>query len=382
MARKLDDIFNECYERIRLGESLESCLRRYPEHRAELESLLITAFDVGRRASYIHPRPAFKHWTGVRVEAARYHARQPQRQIERAETFSRWRQGWAVALAAVLILILTSGGTMAASAASLPDQPLYQVKLVTEQVRLALAFTDAQKAQVQTQIVGTRAAEVQALANQGKTEQAAIAAERLADQLELADSAIEMAERIKAEGSLPTPPESPAVPPASTVEQPAPPPAETTEVPTVSTGEQPTPPPPAESLTVPTVSTGEQPTPPPAESLTVPTVATGEQPAPPPPAESLTVPTVATGEQPTTSAATTGGKTSATTKHLKKSLDNSTSKSLEALKKAMENASPQTKSDWQRAIDTIPKKSYSQPTSQSDNTTGKEVKPKYNKRGR
>ena len=362
MARKLDDIFNECYERIRLGESLESCLRRYPEHRAELESLLITAFDVGRRASYIHPRPAFKHWTGVRVEAARYHARQPQRQIERAEIFSRWRQGWAVALAAVLILILTSGGTMAASAASLPDQPLYQVKLVTEQVRLALAFTDAQKAQVQTQIVGTRAAEVQALANQGKTEQAAIAAERLADQLELADSAIEMAERIKAEGSLPTPPESPAVPPASTVEQPTPPPAETTEVPTVSTGEQPTPPPPAESLTVPTVATGEQPT--------------------PPPAESLTVPTVSTGEQPTTSAATTGGKTSATTKHLKKSLDNSTSKSLEALKKAMENASPQTKSDWQRAIDTIPKKSYSQPTSQSDNTTGKEVKPKYNKRGR
>jgi outer membrane biosynthesis protein TonB len=362
MARKLDDIFNECYERIRLGESLESCLRRYPEHRAELESLLITAFDVGRRASYIHPRPAFKHWAQVRVEAARYHARQPQRQIERAETFSRWRQGWAVALAAVLILILTSSGTMAASAASLPDQPLYQVKLVTEQVRLALAFTDAQKAQVQTQIVGTRAAEVQALANQGKTEQAAIAAERLADQLELADSAIEMAERIKAEGSLPPPPESPAVPPASTVEQPVPPPpAEPPAVPTVATGEQPT----------------ESATPPPAESLTVPTVSTGEQPT-----ESATPPASTEEEQPTTSAATTGGKTSATTKHLKKSLDNSTSKSLEALKKAMENASPDTKSDWQKAIDTISKKSYSQPTAQSDNTTGKEVKPKYNKRGR
>jgi hypothetical protein len=358
MARKLDDIFNECYERIRLGESLESCLRRYPEHRAELESLLITAFDVGRRASYIHPRPEFKHWARVRVEASQHHARQQQRQTERPETFSRWRQGWAVALAAVLILLLTSGSTMAASAASLPDQPLYPVKLFTEQVKLTLAFTDEQKAEVQTQLVGTRAAEVQALANQGKTGQATIAAERLAKQLELADSAIAMAERIIAEGSLPT---APAVPTTSTGEQPAPP----------------TPPP-----AVPTVSTGEQPAPsetPPIPTPAVPTVSTGEQPTSPP-TESSTAPPAPTEEQPTTSAATTTSKASARTEQLKKTLNGNTATSLEALKKARDNASPETKSDWQRAIDKIPKKSYKKSTSQSDNKTqSKPVIPSDNK---
>src|SRR4030042_7049063 len=220
MARKLDDIFNECYERIRSGESLESCLMRYPKHAAELELLLKTALDIGRRASYIQPRPEFKHWALVRLEGEQHYARQ-QRQPAKPGHFS-WRQSWAVAVAAVLVLLLAGGSTAAASSNALPDEPLYPVKLATEQVRLTFAISDAQKAQVQTQLAETRAVEVETMANEGKTEHAAITAARLAKQLELANAAIDKVEAASG-ATLPSP--TTTEPP---ITEPAPPvPAET-----------------------------------------------------------------------------------------------------------------------------------------------------------
>jgi hypothetical protein len=371
MARKLDDIFNECYERMRSGESLESCLNRYPKHAAELEQLLYTAFDIGRRVSYIQPRPEFKHWALVRLEGEQHYISQ-QRQPAKPGHFS-WRQSWSVAVAAVLILLLTGGGTAIASSNALPDEPLYPVKLATEQVRLTFAVTDAQKAQVHTQLVETRAAEVEAMANEGKTEHAAITAARLAKQLEQANAAIE---KVEAASGI-TPPSTTTTEP--TVTEPAPPtPAET-----VTEEQPPAEVPPAQTETV----TEEQPTTPsetvteeqqppaevpPAQTETV----TEEQPTTPsetvteeqqPPAEvpPTTPPETVTEEQqppaevpPTTpSKATTQDKWTTQRERFKKSLEESTSKSLTALENAKEKASPQTKNDWQQAINKIAEKS-------------------------
>ncbi|MFC2050623.1 DUF5667 domain-containing protein, partial [Chloroflexota bacterium] len=217
MARKLDDIFNECYERIRSGESLESCLYRYPEYAAELEPLLRTALDIGRRASYIQPRPEFKHWALVRLEGEQHYARQQRQPAAKPGHFS-WRQGWSVAVAVVLILLLTGSGTVIASSNAMPDEPLYPVKLATEEVRLTFAVTDAQKVQVHTQLAETRAVEVETMAKEGKTEHAAITAARLVKQLELASAAIDKVEAGPTETPAPTPPPettvTPPVPPA------------------------------------------------------------------------------------------------------------------------------------------------------------------------
>jgi hypothetical protein len=364
MARKLEDIFNECYERMRSGESLESCLYRYPEHAAELEQLLMTAFDIGRRASYIQPRPEFKHWSLVRLEGERHYISQ-QRQPAKPGHFS-WRQGWAVAIASVLILLLTGVGTAAASSNALPDEPLYPVKLATEQVRLTLAVTDAQKAQVHIQLVETRAVEVEVMANEGKTEHAAITAARLAKQLELANAAIDKLEATS--GTTPPPattetvteeqpttPEEPEATETVTGEQPTTP--EEPEATETVTGEQPTTP--EEPEATETV-TGEQP---PAEEqpATPPETVTEEQPTPadvpPAPPETMVTeeqPTPA--EEPTTpSEATKPDKWSTQRERFKKSLEESTSKSLTALENAKGKASQQAKPDWQRAIDTIDK---------------------------
>jgi len=329
MARQFDDIFNECYERIRSGESLKSCLKRYPKHAAELEPLLKTAFDIGRRASYIHPRPEFKHWARVQFEGRQHHARQ-QRQPAKPGLFS-WRQSWSVAVAAVIILVLTGSSTVIASSNAMPDEPLYPVKLATEDMRLALAVSDTQKAQVHTQLAETRAVEVETMADQGKTEHAAITAARLAKQLELANSAIASVESTIGTAPLPT----------VTEEQPP----VTEEQPPVTEEQPPV--------------TEEQPP------------VTEEQPP-------------VTEEQPTPPAFTTRDKgVSAKTEHFKKSLENSTSKSLKALESAMEKAPPQAKPNWQRAIDSISESGHGkpapalpgQPTPQSDNTTWNGVEP-------
>jgi hypothetical protein len=348
MARKLDDVFNECYERIRSGESLKSCLKRYPKHATELEPLLKTAFDIGRRASYIHPRPEFKHWARVQFEGTQQYARQ-QRQPAKRGLFS-WRQSWGVAVAVVLILLLTGGSTVIASSNALPDEPLYPVKLATEETRLAFAVSDTQKAQVYTQLAETRAVEIETMADQGKTEHAAITAARLAKQLELANSAIARAESARGTAPLPTtteeqPPVTEEQPPVTEEQPPV-----TKEQPPV-TEEQP----PVTKEQPPV--TEEQP------------AVTEEQPAPPkaPPGPSAFT-TQNTG-------------VTAKTERFKKSLENSTSKSLKALESALEKAPPQAKPDLQRAIDIISERNKgtyenkpapvwpSQPTPQSDNKT-------------
>jgi hypothetical protein len=320
MARNLEDIFNECYERIRWGESLESCLRQYPKHAAELEPLLYTAFDIGRRASYIQPRPEFKHWALVRLEGEQHYSSQ-QRQPAKTGQFS-WRQGWSVAVAAVLILLLAGSGTVIASSNAMPDEPLYPVKLATEEVRLTFAVTDAQKVQVHTQLAETRAMEIETMAKEGKTEHAAITAARLVKQLELASAAIDEVEAVPTETPSPTPP------PQTTVTPPVPP-------------------------ATPETATGEQQPPVEVPPATPETVTGGQQPPAVVPTTDNT--TVAGGQQPPAVGPTTDNTTVTITRfeRFKRSLDRSTSKSLEALDNAQEKASPQNKKDWQRAIDTI-----------------------------
>jgi len=363
MARKLDDIFNECYERIRTGESLHSCLARYPEHRAELKSLLETAFDIGRRASYIHPRPEFRHWAQVRLQGAQHYASQ-QGQVAKPGHFSWWRQSWAVAVTAVLILMLTTGSTVAASSNAMPDQTLYPVKLATEEMRLAFAVTDTQKAEIHTQLAETRAAEVEVMASQGKTEHAAITAARLAKQLELANSAIAQAE--SAAGTAPTPTATPEpikiepLPPKPPEEVPAAVQPTTTEEQPPVTEEQPT-----TTEEQPPV-TEEQPTtteeqPPVTEEQPTTTEeqppVTEEQPPVTEEQPPVTEEQPSTIEEPKTTPATTKyDKWAAERERLKNRLEESKSKTRAALENAKENASQENKHDWQRVIDAIKEK--------------------------
>jgi hypothetical protein len=372
MARKLDDIFDECYERIRSGESLESCLRSYPQYRSQLDPLLRTTFDIGRRASYIQPRPEFRHWARVRIESVQQYPRR----TEKAETrlSSAWlRHGWALVVTAGIIVILTTGSTMAASSQSLPGEPLYPVKLATEQVQRTLTVTPDRKAEFETNVANTRADELQALATTGKTEEVSQAAARYDDQFDRAVQAI------VAVGG--TAQESPYVPPP-TVPTPAVTPPPPVTMPTPVTPVIPTPVIPTPVTPIPvTVSenttpsgTSSQPAPVapppvvPADNTTPSAVTPPPAPVTPTSNETTTTPT--SGETPTPTATTTnttsgqgpaaptvsGDNKANKTNKWKTFLENSKDKSISALQDAKEKASQKDKSDWQQAIDTISKK--------------------------
>ncbi len=413
MARKLDDIFNECYERIRFGENLESVLRSYPQYRSQLEPLLRTTFDIGRRASFIQPRPEFRHWARVRFESAMQYPRQRQPvQAQRVEApiSSTWlRHGWAVIVSIGIVIMLGAGSTMAASSEALPTEPLYPVKQFTEEVQRVITVSPERKAAFETDIANIRAAELQAMADAGNAEEASKAAERYDDQFERAVQAILTAEGTETPSEVYVPPAttSPTVtPPSETLPALAPPTpvlTPTPEVPTSpviiadntsteqNTGDQDTPstepttPPsdttPSDNTTAPGTSvvpppeTSEEPTP------------TGEQPGAadnqpdstevtPPSSEETPVldeQPAATGEQPTITSSTSSTR-AAKAKEWRDKLNRQKSTVDQALKDAKDKAENKDKPDWQDIRDKIKAKraavtstSNNQTTAQSDN---------------
>jgi len=178
-TREFDNILNECLERILVrGETVESCLLNYPEQAAELELLLETAL-ASKEASVIKPRSEFR-------QRARhqFHSALQQMEIEKERRTFSWLPQWATAVAAVLIVLLVGGGgTVAAANDSMPDEPLYPVKLSVEAVRLAFTPSAMGKAEMYVQLADERIEEIEAMAAKGKAEQVEQTADRLNNHL-------------------------------------------------------------------------------------------------------------------------------------------------------------------------------------------------------
>jgi hypothetical protein len=179
MARrkKIEDILNNCLERMFDGESIEDCLRDYPWQASELEPLLKTSFALLRKSAAIQPDPEFKARVHSHLQGMLYAKR------ERAG-IPIWRRKWAVAMTTVLVILLAGMGTVAASATALPDESLYTVKLATEQARVALAFSDMDKAGLHIRFAERRVMEIAQMARQGKSDEIPMLAEQMAGHLD------------------------------------------------------------------------------------------------------------------------------------------------------------------------------------------------------
>jgi hypothetical protein len=175
-AREFNDILDECLERIiTRGETVEQCLAVYPEYAAELEPLLRTSLTA-RDALDIRPRPEFRERARHQFRAALQEA---QERKERRPLFFGLQLRWATAVTVVLVLILASGGTVAAAGDSMPDDALYPVKVTTENVRLALTFSDLGKAEMYARLADKRVNEIVNMAGEGKVGAVEQAAERM-----------------------------------------------------------------------------------------------------------------------------------------------------------------------------------------------------------
>jgi hypothetical protein len=165
--RTFGGILSECLDSVRMGETVEACLERYPKHAERLRPLLTLAARV-QSAPAAEPRPWAQAtaWDRVRLRAAELRSGKRPRGVR--ANHGMWLRPLAVAAALVLAIMGGGGATALASQSALPDSPLYRVKLLTEDARLWFVWDESQEAEILLDQSDERMDEILALARNGK----------------------------------------------------------------------------------------------------------------------------------------------------------------------------------------------------------------------
>lgn len=177
-SRQFYDIFDECLDHMAKGEDIEACLKDYPQYAVELKPLLETALRVKRSAA-VTPRPEF-----VIQAKSQFQTAVRQANMRPRHRFFIWQPVWATAMSVFLTVLIAGSVTVAAAGNSMPDEPLYPVKLATEQVRLVLTPSPVAKAELSAELADKRVAEIIHLAKKDEPDKMEIAMNRLQQDLE------------------------------------------------------------------------------------------------------------------------------------------------------------------------------------------------------
>ncbi len=166
-SREFNNVLDECLERLLVkGETIEQCLQSFPEYEETLKPLLETALTLKKGAA-IQPSPELR-------DKIRYHLYSAPQKITSKRGFSfsgwNWQPRWVMVVAVVLAFLLAGGGTAAAASGSMPDEPLYPVKLATEQVQLVLTPSALGKAELYDKMADRRVGEIIRMADKNKPE--------------------------------------------------------------------------------------------------------------------------------------------------------------------------------------------------------------------
>ena len=176
--KDFENILEDCLERLLVrGETVEDCLNTYPQQADTLKPLLRTTM-LAKNATGIEPRPEFK-------ASARYQFRIALQEAapKKDRSFSTWRFRWATALTAILVVLMAGGGLVVAAGTSMPDNPLYSVKLAVEQMQINLTFSDLGKANLYAKFADSRVSEIIHMAQKGDISQVMAGTNLLSDQL-------------------------------------------------------------------------------------------------------------------------------------------------------------------------------------------------------
>jgi hypothetical protein len=178
MNGTVDDILNECIERLAAGETVEQCLASYPDHAVELEPMLRTSAATMNVAATITYRPEAKQRSRYNFTAAVADRQREANRgwLGRAIRPSGWRAKLArTAAVAVGIVVLGTGtayGATVASEDSVPGDPLYVVKTLKEDISLRMPKSDLALAKEHAHLATVRTEEIGALIDRGNMEQA------------------------------------------------------------------------------------------------------------------------------------------------------------------------------------------------------------------
>jgi len=205
--KRFDDILNECLDRLLMkGQTVEQCLDSYPEEADKLKPLLQVAMAT-RRASALQPSPDFR--TRARYQ---FHSALRDMEAKRSRPFFGWLPQWATVATTVFVcLLVAGGGTVFAAGNSMPDEPLYPMKLATERVRLTLTPSGIGKAELYAELADRRIAEIERMVGKNKPEQVERTAQRLNTCLMMVASLLSVQEAGGEEVALAPAPRTPAL---------------------------------------------------------------------------------------------------------------------------------------------------------------------------
>jgi hypothetical protein len=194
MNKNFDNILNECLERIIKGETVESCLKLYPEQAKDLEPLLKTAVSA-RVMSSIQPRAEFKVQARSEFQAAVREIQSKKSQKVSRFSWIQWRPAWSIAAGTAAVVVIALVSLVAAAGNSMPNERLYSLKIATENVQLAVTPSEIGKAELNAKFADKRVDELIQMTSTGTTQEVLTAANNLSVSMS------NMAEIVSVEGA-------------------------------------------------------------------------------------------------------------------------------------------------------------------------------------
>jgi hypothetical protein len=156
-----DNLFNTYLEDIILpAKGTAGMHTNLPEPDAELKALLDTVKNI-QTVSMINPDEEFR--AKARYQWRRALAETP---VKPCRSSWSWRTATIVPVVTAA-LMLSAGGVLAASASSLPDDPLYSIKLSTEQIQINMTPDKNARVKLYAMAADRRISEVVAMAQKG-----------------------------------------------------------------------------------------------------------------------------------------------------------------------------------------------------------------------
>lgn len=167
---RMDDIVNDCVERMAGGEGLEACLAIYPDDRDQLAPLLEVAATTMETASAMSPGTTARQRGLQRLNEAV--AQRGARKTGLRFPRFIWRSPVSRPVAAgALVLLVATGMALGADVAAsdtVPGDSLYWVKTSKEKMLMMLPKSDMSKAKDHADLALERGNEIGRLMDRGK----------------------------------------------------------------------------------------------------------------------------------------------------------------------------------------------------------------------
>jgi hypothetical protein len=152
-------------------ETIEQCLQRYPALAKELEPLLQTVVLMHQVAD-VKPSAEFR-------ARARYQMQLKMSQTAVPKRVARTVPRWAIAVCTAMFVFVLGGSAVLAAQNVMPGNPLYAVKLTTENLQVRLAGSEEKKTELYITMANRRITELTWLVNHDNTQNLEAAAQRL-----------------------------------------------------------------------------------------------------------------------------------------------------------------------------------------------------------